>query len=702
MKTSVLLFFTLLMQNLFAQFPFQKQWDYRFGGTNYDYINSYQQTSDGGFILGGYSSSPISGDKSQPCWGQLDYWIIKLNAAGIKQWDKRFGGTDQDVLTSIEQTSDGGYILGGYSSSQASGDKTQPSRGLNDYWIVKTDSLGNKTWDKRYGGGNDELLASVLQTSDGGYIIGGYSGSGISGDKTTINRGFNDYWIVRTDAIGTILWDKDFGGADYDFLTNLLITDDGGFLLGGASSSPAGPDKSQNIWGANDAWLVKTDSLGNKQWDADYGGFDYDQVNSFSKTNDGGYILGCYSSSGISGNKTQNTWGIGDVWLIKIDGAGNIKWDKDFGGTDIEDGIGSVFQNSDGGFYISCNSFSGISGNKTENNLGTSQAWILKTDSTGNLLWDKTIFTDPEQKVYPILIQTADGCYAIAEATYGDVAGYKTQPNWDPALASTDFWIIRYCDTTAATTAAFFSQNNICPGTCVDFTNTSSYASSYEWFFPGSNTPQSIDLNPMGICYPSPGSYDVTLIAIGVTGTDTLTLTNYITVYPFPIPQGILQSGDTLFATQGSVTYQWYMNGNMITGATDYFYIATASGNYNVVATDIHGCEVEAVINDVIADVSPPDSDRGSLGEGSGVRLFPNPAEDKLHVQVFTNESGKYNVELFNDCGVCILKSNLTTDRLHNLEAELNTSELPSGLYLIIISDSEKIFSRKIQVLHAN
>jgi len=361
MKYSATLFFILLFQNAFAQFPFQKQWDYRFGGTDYDFVSSFNETIDGGFIIGGYSQSPVSGDKTQPNWGQLDYWIIKIDAAGIKQWDKRFGGTDQDVLSAVEQTADGGYIVAGYSASQAGGDKTQPSRGFNDYWIVKTDSIGNKIWDKRYGGDMDDMLAMAFETSDNGYILGGYSSSGINGDKTTPNRGLQDFWIVRTDSIGTVLWDKNFGGTDYDFMYNMIITGDGGFLLGGSSSSQAGFDKTQNSWGANDAWVVKTDSLGNKEWDVDFGGFDYDQVNSLCQTSDGSYLIACHSQSGISGNKTQNTWGTGDLWLIKIDSSGAKQWDRDFGGTDVEDGIGSVFEDKFGGYYLSLNSFSPIS-----------------------------------------------------------------------------------------------------------------------------------------------------------------------------------------------------------------------------------------------------------------------------------------------------------------------------------------------------
>ncbi|MCX6276456.1 MAG: T9SS type A sorting domain-containing protein [Bacteroidetes bacterium] len=686
MKWCIFIAFALLSRFSLAQSPIAKQWDYRFGGDLYDYLNTFQQTTDGGYILGGYSSSGISGDKTQPSWGNLDFWIVKTDALGIKQWDKRFGGTGVDYLNAMEQTADGGYILGGNSDSGVGGDKTQPNRGAVDYWIIKTDSLGNKIWDKRYGGTDDEYLVSVLQTSDGGYIIGGYSGSGIGGDKTQINRGYNDYWIVRTDSIGTVLWDKDFGGTDYDFMTNLLIADDGGFLLGGSSTSPTGPDKTQNTWGATDVWLIKTDSLGNKIWDADYGGVDYDQLNSFCKSADGGYMLGCYSASGISGNKTQNTWGLGDVWLLKITDTGTIQWDKDFGGTDTEDGVGSVFQNSDGGYFVISNSFSDISGNKTENNLGFGQAWVIKTDSLGTLQWDKTIFTDPDQKIYPMMIPTGDGCYAIAESTYGDVAGDKTQPNRDATLSSTDFWIIRYCDTTAATVAVFSATDSICPGTCVDFTNLSSGASSYLWSFPGANITTSTDINPTGICYANPGTYDVSLIAMSAGGTDTLSIPGYITVFPFPQPQGIMQNGDTLSANLGATSYQWYHNGFIIPGATSYFYIATESGDYNVVATDDNNCEVEAAIFDVIAVVHPV-----SAGKRPGVKLFPNPAGELIFV------SAEFNIEsiaIFNVIGEKLFVEEFKQSEM-KMKTEIGIHSLNSGIYWLSVNAGDNLFHLK-------
>ena len=178
------------------------------------------------------------------------------------------------------------------------------------------------------------------------------------------------------------------------------------------------------------------------------------------------------------------------------------------------------------------------------------------------------------------------------------------------------------------TVASFNSPNQVCPGSCIDFTNLSVNGTSYQWSFPGAVPNTSIDFSPSGICYNSPGSYDVTLIATGLNGSDTITFMNYITVYPYPPPQGIIQSGDTLFANAGSLGYQWFYNGNMIAGATDYFYIAPQSGNYNVVCTDSNNCEVEAAIFDVTADLHDAGNAAPSL-----LQISPNPGKDFILIR---------------------------------------------------------------------
>ena len=210
--------------NASAQMAPVKQWDKTIGGSDIDNFSSVQQTTDGGYIIGGTSYSNISGLKSQNSYNSNDFWIIKLDANGNKQWDKTIGGSASDLLRTVQQTSDGGYILGGSSSSGISGDRTSSSKGNLDYWIVKLDQNGNKLWDRAFGGSNFNHFRCLQQTADGGYILGGYSDSPVSGDKTQASQGVSDFWVLKLDGNGNKLWDKTFGGAGLDYLRDLKQT----------------------------------------------------------------------------------------------------------------------------------------------------------------------------------------------------------------------------------------------------------------------------------------------------------------------------------------------------------------------------------------------------------------------------------------------------------------------------------------------
>ncbi|HEY0110288.1 MAG TPA: hypothetical protein VGB67_11700, partial [Fibrella sp.] len=223
----------------------QKVWDKRYGGSDNDYVFSILATSDGGYLLGGYSSSGQDGDKSEPSQGGTDYWVIKVDANGIKQWDKRFGGDGNDNLGELSVTADGCYLLAGTSTSGQSGDVSQPSQGNADYWLVKIDANGNKLWDKRFGGTNYDDVNTLSSTPDGGFLIGGPSYSGQGGDRSQPSQGDADYWVVKIDANGTKVWDRRFGGNDYDFLNSIISTPDGGYILAGTSASGQNGDRSQ-------------------------------------------------------------------------------------------------------------------------------------------------------------------------------------------------------------------------------------------------------------------------------------------------------------------------------------------------------------------------------------------------------------------------------------------------------------------------
>ena len=385
------------------------QWDKAIGGKKGDVSESILQTSDGGYIVGGSSFSNISGEKSQNAYSnQYDYWIVKLDSAGNKQWDKTIGGADYDYLYFVQQTHDKGYILVGASFSNISGDKTANSKGSGDIWVVKTDAQGNVQWDKTIGSNDNDEVYSMVQTKDGGYLIGSTSPGNKSGDKTQNSRGDADYWIVKIDASGTIQWDKTIGGNRTDGLYALQQTRDGGYLLSGASQSNISGEKTAANIGLLDYWLVKTDSLGNVQWDKTFGGTNNDYLASIGKTMDGGYALGGQSASDASGNKTENSRGNYDYWLVKVDSSGTIQWQKTVGGNNA-DFLTSVRQVKEGYYLLGGTSYSDISGDKTSPQFGVADYWFVILDSTGQMM--QPVYTAAD-KILPVAVVAKKGFIA--------------------------------------------------------------------------------------------------------------------------------------------------------------------------------------------------------------------------------------------------------------------------------------------------
>jgi PKD repeat protein len=366
-------------------------------------------------------------------------------------------------------------------------------------------------------------------------------------------------------------------------------TNDGGYLFGGYSWSEISGDKSRpnnNAINFCDYWIVKTDASGNKIWDKVYGGNLNDQLDVIKKTEDGGYVLAGYSWSDPGGDKSQPNNGpnhTSDYWIVKIDAIGNLKWEKIFGGNDRENDFGTIQQTSDKGYFIAGTSYSNISANKTENNFGIEQSWVLKMDSAGNQEWDKTIITNGHDEA-AMAILSVDGSIVMANYSNGGIGGYKTQMNHDTSIYQTyDFWIVKLVSPVAPLALYSAGLNNICAGRCVNFTNLSMNGNTYQWMFPGANTASSTAVNPQGICYPTAGNYSVTLIATNNFGSDTITLPNYITVNPAPVSFSITNSGNTLIAPPGLGTYQWYYYNTLIQGANSNTYTATQSGTYGVV-----------------------------------------------------------------------------------------------------------------------
>jgi len=286
-------------------------WEKTFGGTSDDTGWSVQQTSDGGYV--------IAGDTSSYGAGERDAWLIKTDSAGDKVWDKTFGGPSFDDGMSVQQTSDGGYVMAGGTSSYGAGE--------GDVWLIKTDSSGDKVWDETFGGTSFDVAWSVQQTSDSGYVIAGFTES--------YGAGGEDVWLIKTDSDGNKVWDETFGGTSFDDGESVQQTSDGGYVIAGYTESYGA--------GGEDVWLIKTDSDGNKVWDKTFGGTSDDVGWSVEQTSDGGYVIAGFTESYGAGE-----W---DAWLIRTDSNGNKVWDKTVGGTSDDDAI-SVQQTSDGGYVI--------------------------------------------------------------------------------------------------------------------------------------------------------------------------------------------------------------------------------------------------------------------------------------------------------------------------------------------------------------
>lgn len=422
-----------------------KEWEKTYGGNRNDELRSVIQTSDGGYLIGGQSNSDAGGDKTDSAYSiGTDYWIIKITADGTKQWDKTYGGTGADNLATAVQTSDGGYLLGGLSNSPANGIKTENPYGESDSWVIKLDANGTKEWDKTLGGSLRDDVSSLIQASDGGYIVGCNSDSEISGNKTAGSKGSYDYWIVKLSASGTKLWDKTYGGNGFDRGPVIARTEDNGYLLAGNSSSGSDGDKTAPAFGDDDLWIVKINSEGEKQWDKSYGGNEYDLIHSIQPTSDGGYLIGMVYYSDLGDTKTDPTRDLDDNWIIKIDANGSKLWDKNLGGSPTSvSTLAGAFTTSDGGYLITGYSYSNNpGGDKTEVGQGVWTVKLLAESNDKKLAFsdsnfDFTFSTIPVDSTFNVSLSASTGSPVVALR--------KSTAEWldlpSPALGSLPFTV---------------------------------------------------------------------------------------------------------------------------------------------------------------------------------------------------------------------------------------------------------------------
>ncbi len=343
-----------------------------FGGTGEDKSFSVCKASNGGYMITGHTWSFGIGGA---------VYLIKTDDNGASIWEKTYGGGYFDTGYSIGETSDGGYIITGWTWSFGAL--------LSDLYLVKVDSNGNLDWEKSFRGTDYDYGYSVIETSDGGYII--------TGSTSSFGTGSVDLYLVKVDNSGALIWEKNFGGPDIDKGFSIVETVDSCFIITGLTRSFG--------TGSEDVYLIKVDNSGTLIWEKTFGGTSSDYGSSIITTSDSGFI--------VVGETHSFGLGSSDVYLLKIDINGNLSWEKTFGGTGEDFGL-SVIETSDNNYILA--------GMKSSGGVSGGDVYLIKTDNDGTLLWEQTIGGAGYEYGYSLL-ETPTGGYIITGSTTSSGAG---------------------------------------------------------------------------------------------------------------------------------------------------------------------------------------------------------------------------------------------------------------------------------------
>lgn len=425
-------------------------WEKTYGGLHADYLFDIQPTPDYGFILAGSSVSDVGGSKSETKVGVLDFWLWKMSETGKLEWQRSYGGDGIDMLNSLVITRDGGMLLGGTSNSQKGFDKTQNSFGGDDFWVLRLDPFGNILWQNTYGGKGEDKLAKVIQTRDGGFLIGGSSSSNhifdatkqevVENAKNENSRGNLDYWVIKVGPAGEMEWQRTLGGRFADILKTVVETPDGGYLLGGISNSPQSGDKTDSNLGEFDFWIVKLDETGGTEWQRTIGGEGDDILVDIVITESKKVLIAGYSNSGISFDKEVSNRGTStDIWVIMLDEEGEQEWQKTFN-VDSYTLLTGVTKTSDQAFILGGYSQKSLL-EKRQKGTVSSDYFAIKIDSLGEQRWKRELGSS-SRDVLTRIVETRDGGYLLAGTSDGKVSKSKQSGN----IGKEDFWIVKLGD----------------------------------------------------------------------------------------------------------------------------------------------------------------------------------------------------------------------------------------------------------------
>ena len=357
------------------------QWARTYGGKSYDYAHSFQQTSDGGYIIAGNTSSFNTGYDD-------DIWILKLSSEGEIDWQKTYGGSEREEAHSIQQTIDGGYIVAGYTYPFGAAGR--------DIWFLKLSLDGDIEWQKTYGGSGSDSASSIQQTQDGGYVVAGEI------ESLEEDQWVRDFWFLKLSSNGDIEWQKTYVGDKSYSASFIQQTGDGGYIAAGSTGSSGA--------GEIDIWFLKLSSDGDIEWQKTYGGDKSDSISFIQQTTEGGYIVaGSTGSFGAEGS---------DCWILKLSSDGDIEWQKTYRG-DKSYSASFIQQTTEGGYIVAGSTYIyGEWGSESEGNIQ-----VLKLSSTGSIEWQRAYEGSDVYRASSVQ-QTIDGGYIVAGSTESSEDGW--------------------------------------------------------------------------------------------------------------------------------------------------------------------------------------------------------------------------------------------------------------------------------------
>ena len=430
-KLFTLTVFILVIQCLQAQPTLS--WQKSYGGTGHEYAWKTIPTSDGGFAFVGFSES-TDGDLSghHGTATNNDLWVCKMTAAGTIQWSKLFGGTEDEEGHDILQTSDGGFMVVGWTDSN-DGDVTghHGSAGMSDFWVLKITAAGVLDWNMCYGGTDDDDAASIVQSTSGDFYVGGSTSSNdvdVSGNHAAY---YSDFWVIKISNSGALLGQKCIGGTDYEEGINMTLTADGGCAIVGRTSST--DDDAIGYHGGTDMLIAKLNSSLGVDWSKCYGGSETEECNAIVQLTDGSFVALGYTSTHNNGDVTghHGSQGSDDFWLLKLTSAGAITWAKCYGG-DGDDQANGLTKTIDGGFVMCglTNSTNGDVAGFHSGGFFDPDTWVCKLDGSGVFQWQRCCGGSGQDESFNVYEESA-GVYVVTGFTYS--GNYDVTVNYGSA-----------------------------------------------------------------------------------------------------------------------------------------------------------------------------------------------------------------------------------------------------------------------------